>query len=186
MSVDPVFQKLRKSLDASIEALGRDFAKLRTGRANPALLDDIRVEAYGSPMPMNQVANVTVPEARTLRISPFDPGTLGAIEKAIKASDLGLTPNNDGKVIHLNIPPLTEERRKEYVKVAKQYAEECRVSQRSARHAALDEIKKLEKDKKISLDDQKRASDQVQKSIDEYGKKVDAIFQKKEAEILQV
>ena len=184
--MEPVFVKLKQQLDASLDALGREFAKLRTGRATPALLDEVRAEVYGQQMPINQVASVSVPDARTLRISPYDATTLGAIEKAIQKSNLGMTPQNDGKVIHVTMPPLTEERRKEYVKLAKQHAEECRVGQRGARHQALDALKGLEKDKKISQDDHKRGSGEVQKLMDEYAKKTDATYKRKEEEILKI
>ena len=186
MSVESAQQKLKKDLDASMEALAREFAKIQTGRASPGLLDDVTVEAYGQSMPLSQVASVTAPEARVLRIDPYDAGNLGAIEKGIQKSNLGLTPNNDGKVIHINIPALTEERRRDYVKMAKAAGEECKISQRNARHAALDAIKQLEKDKEISQDDQKKASERVQQMIDDYGKKVDAGLKTKEEEILKV
>lgn len=186
MSVEDAQKKLKKDLDASMDALAREFSKIQTGRASPGLLDDVMVEAYGQSMPLSQVASVTAPEARVLRIDPYDAGNMAAIEKAIQKSNLGLTPNNDGKVIHINIPALTEERRKDYVKMAKAAAEECKISQRNARHAALDVIKQLEKDKEISQDDQKKASENVQHMIDDYGKKVDAGLKTKEEEILKV
>lgn len=186
MSVEEAQKKLKSDLSASMDALSREFGKIQTGRASPALLDDVMVEAYGQSMPLNQVGSVTAPEARVIRIDPYDAGNLSAIEKGIQKSNLGLTPNNDGKIIHINIPPLTEDRRKEYVKMARAAAEECRISQRNARHAALDKIKQLEKDKEISQDDQKKAADQVQDLIDEYGKKVDANLKQKEDEILKV
>lgn len=184
--IQPVLKNLEKRLKDSLDALGREMAKIRAGRANPAILDDVRVEAYGQTMPLQQVGQVTAPDARTIRISPYDPSTLPAVEKAIQKSDLGLTPSNDGKVIHLTLPAMTEERRRDYVKMAKQAAEEAKISQRAARHDALDAIKKLEKDKELSQDDQKKAAEQVQKLIDEYGKKVDATLKHKEEEILEV
>ncbi len=186
MSTDAVFSKLKQGLETSMDALGRQFGGIRAGRLSPNLLDNIKVEAYGQQMPVNQVATVTASDAKTLKIAPFDPTTIGAIEKAIQKSSLGINPRNDGKAVYLSSPPLTEERRKEFVKLAKQHTEDCRVSQRNHRHEALDALKKLEKEKKISQDDQRRGNEQVQKLIDEYGKKIDAAFKRKEAEILEV
>lgn len=186
MSVDAALQKLKAELEASMQALAREFSRIQTGRASPALLESVMVEAYGQQMPLNQVGSVTAPEARVLRIDPYDAGNLGAIEKAIQKSNLGFTPSNDGKVIRINIPPLTEERRREYVKLAKAAGEECKISQRNSRHTALDAIKQLEKDKEISQDDQKKGGERVQHLIDEYGKKIDAGLKAKEEEILKV
>jgi ribosome recycling factor len=144
------------------------------------------VDAYGSKMHLNQVASLNTPDARTIAIQPFDPSQIGVIEKAIRTSNLGINPNNDGRIIRLTIPSLTEERRKDLVKMANKYAEEHRVAVRQVRHHFLDELKKLEKDKKITEDEKKAATEDIQKLVDEYIKKVDAELKKKEAEIMEV
>jgi len=169
---------------AALEGLGREFATVRTGRASTGLLDAIRVDYYGTPTPLNQMASVSVPDARTLAIQPWEVSQLKAIEKAIMASDLGLTPVNDGKVIRLAIPPPTEERRKQLVKTVAKHAEESRVAIRNIRREANEKLKALARDKKISEDDERRGHDQIQKTTDKYVAKVDELLKKKEQEIL--
>ncbi len=169
---------------AALEVLGREFATVRTGRASTGLLDAIRVDYYGTPTPLNQMASVSVPDARTLAIQPWEVSQLKAIEKAIMASDLGLTPVNDGKVIRLAIPPPNEERRKQLVKTVAKHAEESRVAIRNIRREANEKLKALARDKKISEDDERRGHDQIQKTTDKYVAKVDELLKKKEQEIL--
>ena len=169
---------------AALEVLGREFATVRTGRASTGLLDAIRVDYYGAPTPLNQMASVSVPDARTLAIQPWEVSQLKAIEKAIMASDLGLTPVNDGKVIRLAIPPPNEERRKQLVKTVAKHAEESRVAIRNIRREANEKLKALARDKKISEDDERRGHDQIQKTTDKYVAKVDELLKKKEQEIL--
>ena len=171
----------REKMNKAIEAFENNLSVLRTGRANPGILKKIVVDYYGSQMPIDQVASITTPDARTLVITPWDRGALNPIEKAIRDSDLGLNPNNKGDMIFISIPALTEERRKEMVKNAKSYAEEARISIRNVRKSALDEVKKLDD---LGEDEVKRAEAEVQKITDEYVKKVDEVFDRKEAEIL--
>jgi ribosome recycling factor len=170
----------------SIEATERDFTTIRTGRATPALLDRVKVSYYGSELPVNQIATVTVPEARQLLISPWDKAVLPAIEKAIFASDLGLTPGNDGSVIRLEVPALTEERRKELTKLVHHKAEEGKVAIRNLRREANDSLEKKQKASELSEDDCDRAKKEVQKLTDESIAKVDEVTAKKVAEIMEV
>ena len=174
--------KLKKSLDA----LKKDYGTLRAGRATPSLLDKVMVDYYGTPTPVNQMANVTIPEPRIIMIKPYDKGSLKEIEKAIQKSDLGLNPNSDGVAIRLTIPQPTQERRKELVKVVSKKAEEAKVAMRNIRRDANDAIKKLEKDKKITEDDRKDAQDKVQKLLDKYIKLVDSTKATKEKEVMEV
>ena len=174
--------KLKKSLDA----LKKDYGTLRAGRATPSLLDKVMVDYYGTPTPVNQMANVTIPEPRIIMIKPYDKGSLKEIEKAIQKSDLGLTPNSDGVAIRLTIPQPTQERRKELVKVVNKKAEECKVAMRNIRRDANEAIKKLEKDKKITEDDRKEGQDKVQKLLDKYIKLVDSTKATKEKEVMEV
>lgn len=170
----------------SIESLKDDFNTIRTGRASASLFDKIRVEYYGNPTPLNQVATISIPEARLVVIQPWDPSVLGEIEKAIQKSELSLNPNNDGKVIRINIPPLTEERRKEYVKMAKNMAEQARVAVRNIRRDANDSLKKQQKDSAITEDDEKKGMDEIQKMTDESVEKIDKILDEKEKEIMEI
>ena len=179
-----LLKDVETKMAAALEALGREFATVRTGRASAALLDVIRVDYYGTPTPLNQMASVSVPDARTLTIQPWEVSQLKAIEKAILASDLGLTPMNDGKVIRLPIPPPTEERRKQLAKTVAKHAEESRVAIRNIRREANDKLKAMARDKKISEDDERRGHDQTQKTTDRYVAKVDELLKKKEQEIL--
>lgn len=182
---DVIFEMAEK-MEKSVEAFKNELAKIRTGRASLALLDDIKVHAYGSEMPLNQVSTLTIPESRTIAIQPWDPQVLGAIEKAILKSDVGLTPVNDGKIIRLNIPQLTEERRRELVKQVKKVAEEFRVAVRNVRRDAIDILKKQKKDKEISEDDLFKFQDDAQSETDTYIAQIDEITASKENEVMDV
>jgi ribosome recycling factor len=179
-----VLKDIETRMTAALETLTREFASVRTGRASTALLETVRVDYYGTATPVTQTASVSVPDARTLVIQPWEASQLGAIEKAIMKSDLGLTPINDGKVIRLNIPALTEERRKQLAKTVHKLAEDARVSVRNIRREANDKLKALGKDKKASEDEERRGHDQIQKTTDKYIAKVDELLKKKEQEIL--
>lgn len=182
----PSIQAAREHMENAVEALRREFSGVRTGKASPALLDTIRVEAYGSLVPLNQVATVGAPEPRLLVVQPWDRGMLGPVEKAIQTSDLGLNPSNDGKIIRVPIPALTEERRKEYVRLLHKMAEEGRVSIRHARKDANDQIRKRQKDGEISEDDSRREQDEVQKLTDRFIASVDELLRHKEVEVMEV
>ncbi|MBI2216831.1 MAG: ribosome recycling factor [Candidatus Rokubacteria bacterium] len=171
-------------MNAAIDALTREFASVRTGRASAGLLDPLRVDYYGTPMPINQMASVSVPDARTITIQPWEANQFAAVEKAILKSDLGLTPVNDGKVIRLTMPTPTEERRKQLAKTVGKMAEEGRVAIRNIRREANDKLKAIAKDKKISEDEERRGHDQIQKMTDRFIAKVDELLKKKEHEIL--
>ena len=173
-------------MQKSIDALNNEYASIRAGRANPAILDKIKVEYYGTPTPINQLGNVSVPEARTLLIQPWAASVLKEIEKEIQKSDIGINPTNDGKVIRLNFPPLTEERRKALVKDVSKIAENSKVSVRNIRRDGIDKIKALKKDNKITEDDVKEAEDKIQKITDKFVKNIDDIAKEKEKEILTV
>lgn len=180
-----VYEDVRDRMEKSLTALERDLKKIRTGRASTGLLDGIRVDYYGTPTPLNQMASVSVPEARLLLIQPWDVQVISDIEKAILKSELGVTPMNDGKVIRISMPPLSEERRRDLVKVVKKIAEEAKVALRNVRRDANDMLKDLKKEKEISEDEQFRAQDEVQKITDDYIKKVDETVDAKEKEILE-
>jgi ribosome recycling factor len=184
--VQPVLAQIEEKMKKSLDKMRQDFSTLRTGRATGTLLDNIKVEYYGSSVPLKQVAAVGVPDGRTIEVKPWDPGALPALEKAIQASDLGLTPNNDGKIIRLNVPTLTEERRRDLVKAVKKLAEEFRVAIRNDRREALDKIKKAAGDKQISEDQKKTAETALQQITDAYVKKVDEALAAKEKEIMEV
>jgi len=177
---------VKRRMQGAINAFKNDLASLRTGRASPNLLDPIQVDAYGSLMPITQVATVSVPEPRLLSVQVWDRGMVSAVEKAIRESDLGLNPQTEGQVIRLRIPEMNEQRRKEMVKVAHKYAEEARVAVRHVRRDGLDLLKKLEKDSAISEDDGKRHADQVQKATDQFVAEIDSLLVAKEKEILHV
>lgn len=181
-----IIKQTEDKMKKSLSALEDEFNTLRTGRASPALFDKVRVEYYGTPTPINQVATISVPEARLVVIQPWDKSIIGDIEKAIQKSELSVNPSNDGKVIRISIPPLTEERRKEFVKIAKNMAEQSRVSIRNVRRDANDELKKSEKDGDLSEDELKRAEDDVQKLTDTYIEQVNTMLDEKEKEILEV
>ena len=174
--------KMQKSLDA----LGKEILTIRTGRASPALVDKIPVEYYGNPTPLNQLATITVPEARMIIIQPWDRTIINAVEKAIQKSELGLNPGNDGQLIRVPIPPLNEERRREYARLVKRYAEGAHVAVRNIRRDGNDLIKKATKDKKISEDEEKRSLDEIQKLTDEEIKKMEEMCKNKEKEVMQI
>ena len=173
-------------MQKSIHSLAEDLTTIRTGRANPALVEKLHIEYYGSPTPLMQLASISVPEPRTLMIKPFDKTTLKAVEKAILASDLGLTPNNDGLVIRLNLPPLTEDRRRELVKRVHHRLEEARVAVRNIRRDTMKDIKDYETEKLISEDDRMRGEDELQKVTERFMAEVDKIGHSKEQEIMEV
>jgi len=181
-----VILDMAEKMEKSVEAFKNELAKVRTGRASLALLDDIRVDAYGSSMPLNQVSTLTIPESRTIAIQPWDPQVLPAIEKAILKSDIGLTPVSDGKIVRLNIPQLTEERRRDLVKQVKKVAEEFRVAVRNVRREAIDTLKKLKKDKEIAEDDLFKLQEEAQSETDAYIAQIDEITASKEKEMMDV
>ncbi|RJP69155.1 MAG: ribosome recycling factor [Candidatus Abyssobacteria bacterium SURF_17] len=181
-----VLSSIRDQMNRTQEHIRREFSSIRTGRASTSLLDSIDVEYYGSSVSLNQIANVSVPEPRLLLVTPYDKGALGSIEKALLKSDLGLTPNNDGRVVRIPIPELTEERRKSLVKVVRRLAEDSRVALRNIRRDANDRIKKGEKNGDISEDESHRIMDEVQNVTNEYIEKVDELLKVKEAEIMEV
>ena len=183
---DAIFTQLNKEMEHSLGALRKELAKLRTGRASTALLEHIMVDYYGATTPLNQVATLSAPDPRLLVIQPYDRNALADIEKAILKSDLGLTPNNDGKIVRVPIPQLTEERRKDLVKHVKKVGEEFRVSMRNHRRVAIEHLKEAEKKKELTADDFKHGQDRVQKTTDEYIVKVDQIIKTKEAEVMEV
>jgi ribosome recycling factor len=183
---DLILDELRDNMGEGIRSFERSLNKVRTGRASLSLLDGIKVDYYGTPTPINQVATLSTPESRLILISPWDKNAIGDIEKAIQKSDLGLMPSNDGNVIRIAIPPLTEESRRELVKVVKKMGEESRIRLRNARRDANNQFKTLKKDSEISEDDLYTYQDEVQKVTDEYIKKIDAIFAAKEKEIMEI
>ena len=176
----------KKRMQGAIQSLGNDLSRIRTGRANPALVEGVRVNYYDVPTPLQQLASVSVPEPRSLLIRPFDPSTLKEIERGILASDLGLTPNNDGKVVRLNLPVLTEDRRKDLVKVVKRRSEDARVAVRNVRRDLIRDLRDFENEKMISEDDQKRGEEDLQKETDRFVEKIDRLCKTKEEEILEV
>ena len=182
----PSLHKVTQHMEKALEHLRKEFTTLRTGRASVALLDHITVDYYGTPTPLKQVANLSVPESRLIHIQPWDPSIIKDIEKAVTASDLGLTPSNDGKLIRLPIPPLSEERRKDLVKLCKKYGEECKVQIRGFRRDGNDELKRLQKNGELSEDELRREEAENQKITDTYIHKVDDLIKKKEEEILEI
>ena len=183
---EAIFAQLQKEMDQSVGALRKELAKLRTGRASTALLEHVVVEYYGTHTPLNQLVTLSAPDPHLLVIQPFDRSAMGDIEKAILKSDLGLTPNNDGKIIRVPIPQLTEERRKELVKHVKRIAEEFRVSIRSHRRDAVERLKEAEKKKEITADDFKHGQDRIQKITDEFIGRIEKIIKAKEEEVMEV
>lgn len=184
--VNDVLREYESHLKKAVEALRHTLASIRTGRAAPGLVEHIHVEAYGSSMPLNQLASVSVPEGRLLVIQPYDAGMIKAIEKAIQQSDLGINPSNDGRLIRLAIPQLTEERRKDLVKVVRSRVEEVKVSVRNQRRDAIDDLKQLEAEKMISEDDLHRGQERIQQLTERYTKDLEHIGAEKEAEVLAV
>lgn len=175
-----------RRMQGSVEAVKREFSTIRTGRANPAILDRVEVEVYGSRMDLRSVANISVPEARLLMVTPFDRNSMKAIERAIENANIGLNPQNDGKVIRLPIPELTEERRREFIRMARNMAEEGRVSVRNVRRDELRDVHELRKEGEVSEDEERRAEDELQKLTNRYVKAIDAALAEKEFELLEV
>jgi len=184
--INDVLQELEEGMKASMQALEDDLSVIRTGRATPALVEKLSIEYYGQPAPLMQLASISVPEPRSLLIKPFDASSLKDIERAIQVSDLGLTPNNDGKSIRLNLPALTEERRIELVKVVGGRLEEARVSIRNVRRDSIKDMREFENEKMISEDDLKRGEEDAQKLTDQFIEQINAMGEKKEAEIMEV
>jgi ribosome recycling factor len=183
--IEETKQEAEAAMKKAIAALERDFKRVRTGRASLSLLDGIKADYYGVPTPLNQMASLSIPEPRLILIQPWEPKSCEAIEKAILKSDLGLTPVSDGKVVRITIPPLTEERRKELVKVVRKMGEEAKIAIRAARREANDMLKELKKEGEVSEDDAHRGMDQIQKLTDQYVAKVDELTQAKEKEIME-
>lgn len=186
MDIDAALLETEEKMEKALINLDRDFSRLRTGRASTSLVEGIKADYYGTPTPINQMASVATPDSRTISIQPWDKGGMAAVEKAILKSDLGLTPVNDGKIIRISIPPLTEERRRDLVKVARKYGEDAKVAVRNARREANDRFKKAEKEKAITEDELKRASDDVQKLTDKFVAEVDSKCATKEKEIMEI
>ncbi len=179
-------KNLQDRIEKTKEVLKEDLNTVRAGKANPALLDKVSVDYYGTPTPLKNITNISVPDPKSLMITPFDPSSLGDIERAINAANIGITPTNDGKNIRLVIPALTEERRKELTKITKKYGEEAKVAVRNLRREANEAVKKQEKDKEISEDDRDDELEKIQKTTDEAIKEIDAIIKAKDAEIMEV
>ena len=186
MSINQIEEKAREKMQKSVDAVRNEVVRIRTGKATTVLVDGLKVECYGSKVPLKQIANIGVPEARLLLIQPWDKNLLPDIEKAIFQSDLGLTPNNDGKVIRLPIPPLTEERRKELVKLIKKLGEEGKIAMRNVRRECNDEIKKGEKAGNFSKDDSQRGMKDIQETTDKYIEMIDMVIAEKEKEIMEI
>ena len=186
MTIDELVQDATRRMDRSVEAAQHEFNTVRTGRASAALLDRVHVDYYGQKTPLKQLATINVPEPRMLTIQPFDPSSLKSIEKSIQESDLGLTPSNDGKTIRLPIPQLTEERRKELVKVVRHMAEEGRVAVRNVRRDVMHHLKDLVNNGEVGDDEERRAEERVQKLTDEHVHRIDDLLKRKEAEIMEV
>ena len=184
--MEEILEEAEKKMQKTVESISGQLARLRTGKASPALLEGIKVDYYGIPTPINQIASISTPEPRLIVIHPWDKSAVSAIEKAIQSSDLGLNPNSDGTVIRIPIPPLTEERRKELLKVAKNIAEEGKVAIRNIRRETIEKIKKMQKDGEIPEDDSYRLQDKVQDLTEKYTKKIDEILKNKEEEIMTV
>ncbi|MDC1068316.1 ribosome recycling factor [Candidatus Kapabacteria bacterium] len=184
MELNEITSKAKETMDKSIEFTESQLSKIRTGRASASILDDVSVDAYGTATPISQTATVSVPDARSLIVQPWDKSLLPAIEKAIQVADLGFNPQNDGQVIRINVPPLTQERRKEFVKMAKTNVEDGKVAIRNVRRDANDSLKKAEKNKELSEDFRKQGEEEIQKLTDDYIKNLDSIFDAKEKELM--
>jgi ribosome recycling factor len=182
----PSIGQARAHMDKALDAMRREFSTVRTGKASPALLDTVRVDAYGSKMALNQVATVSAPEPRLLIVQPFDKSLAGAVEKAIKSSELGLNPSNDGGILRVPVPTLTEERRRDMVRMLHKLAEEGRVAVRHARQEANKDIKRRQNEHEIAEDDARRETDEVQKLTDDYIRKIEQLIKAKEAEVMEV
>ncbi len=186
MDIDTVLLDTEERMEKTLESLKKDFGKLRTGRASASLVDGIKADYYGTMTKISQMATVSIPDSRTITIQPWDKGGMGVIEKAILKSDLGLMPVNDGRLIRISIPPLTEERRKELCKISRKFGEESKVSVRNIRRDANDALRKMEKDKEITEDDLKKAIDDVQKLTDKFVEEVNKRCELKEKEIMEI
>jgi ribosome recycling factor len=184
--INKVLKEAEEKMKKSVEVVRQEFAKIRTGKATTALLDGIKAEYYGSVLPLNQLANVSVLDVHTLVVQPWDKSALQSIEKAIQSSELGLNPINDGNVLRIPIPPLTEERRKDLVKLCKKFAEDGRIAVRNVRRDSIEHLRKLEKEEHFSEDERKRAENEVQKLTDKYIKLIDELLEHKEKEIMEV
>lgn len=184
--IDDIRKDAKSRMSKSVESLVHELAKLRTGRAHPSLLDHIMVSYYGSDVPLSQVSNINVEDARTLTITPWEQGMVAPVEKAIMNSDLGLNPNSAGNVIRVPLPPLTEERRKDMIRIVRQEAENARVAIRNIRRDANQHLKELVKEKLASEDDERRAEEEVQKLTDQHIKEIDVLLEKKEADLMEV
>ena len=184
--IEDLLDDAKRRMDKSVDATANEFNTIRTGRASAALLDRVKVDYYGTETPLNQLATINVPEARLLTIQPYDPGSIKGIERAIQESELGLTPANDGKIIRLPIPQLTEERRKELVKVVRQLAEEGRVAVRNVRRDVMHHLKELVRDGDVGDDEERRAEERAQKLTDEHTARIDELLKRKEEEIMEV
>lgn len=186
MSVDDLLKEAERKMGQSVEHLEQELLSIRTGRANPALIERVTVPYYGTPTPLNQLAQIGAPEARMLVVQVYDRGQMGTVERAIRDAGIGLNPSNDGQVIRVPIPPLTEERRREYVKMVKQRAEEARVAVRNVRREELQQLHQRERAGEVPEDHAKRAGDQLQKITDAHTTRIDAIAARKEAEVMEV
>jgi ribosome recycling factor len=186
MQLNDIYTQAQEKMHKAVEAVENEFHSLRTGRASVALVDTVHVDAYGARMPLKQLATISTPDSRSIVVQPFDKNMAGPIEKALMAANLGMTPTNDGKVIRMTVPPLTEERRKELVKLAKKMAEEGRVAVRNIRRHANEEIKKTEKTHEITEDDRDRATKQVQDITDKYVKEIDDTLARKEKDVMEI
>jgi len=184
--IDQIFQELNQKCEAAIDHLYSEYAKIQTGRANVALVENVTVDSYGAKMPLKGVATISIPEPKQIAIQPFNRDQLQNVEKAILEADLGLTPQNDGTFIRLNLPPLTEDRRKELVKIVHQYAEDSRISVRNARHEAISQLKELEKEKEISEDELRGKEKEVQEKVDKLNQQIEEAAKKKEKDVMTV
>lgn len=184
--MDTVFKDCEERMNKAVQNLEKDFSKLRTGRASTSLVEEVLVDYYNTPTPLNQLASISIPDSRTIAIQPWDRSSFSNVEKAIQKSDLGLNPVNDGKVIRINIPPLTEERRKDLVKVAKKYTEDAKIAVRNIRREANESLKKMKNNKEISEDDMHSGQDKVQELTDRYTVRTDQAFSAKEKEIMEL
>lgn len=185
MELNEIVEKTRELMNKSLEHYKQQLAKVRTGRANASILDNVKVDYYGSLTPITQVATINVPDAKTIIVQPWDTSIINAIEKAIKQSDLGFNPVNDGRILRIPVPPLTEERRKEIVKFCKKLTEDAKIAIRNIRRDQIEVIRKAEKEKELTEDDRKLGEEKVQKVTDEFIKKIDELFAAKEKEILE-
>ncbi len=184
--MDDVFQDCKQRMQKALDTLKKDFSRLRTGRASTSLVEDITVNYYNTPTPLNQLASISIPDSRTITIQPWDRNSFSDVEKAIMKSDLGLNPINDGKVIRISIPPLTEERRKDLVKVAKKNTEDAKIAIRNVRRDGNETLKKMKNDKDITEDDQHKGQDKIQELTDSFTAKADELLTEKEKEIMEI